>query len=235
MHNYLDYENYLSFKNGIEQLYLYWINSGADYDEIHNDLVGYFDKNKVPIITLNPNYYFDHLYPFYQLAKFRNLGICEVDVNLIGGHNCSDVRDTIPSNISRLRGSMIYILGLDEEFKSITISKISDKYFVEDGKHRLYGHLLLGKTTIKANVTEYDYDEFLSKAYIKNSFGRDLLFYGKELNGDLIDKEMKEYLVSQGVTYSIESAGNPDDKDRTTPKITNGKTVYEMLKRLMKI
>jgi hypothetical protein len=72
----------------------------------------------------------------------------EIPVEKITGCNISDVRKRIidPNNWARVIDSIGYIL--ENKCRPITVINVGADYFIHDGKHRFYAHLLLKEKTI---------------------------------------------------------------------------------------
>lgn len=126
----------------------------------HIILWKYLISEELPEIYLKENIYFEEKYPEYRHKKSKDCGVQLIDINKICGHNCSDVRERIYSTKTRVIDlipyvEMLYITKQYEECEPIHLSKIGEEYFIENGKHRFYAHILLKKDRIKAKITEY--------------------------------------------------------------------------------
>lgn len=95
----------------------------------------YFDNPKVPelccIILSNP---------YYEEIRIEKVISC----------NTSIARQKIPSNMERVINAVPYIL--ENICMPIAVIKFQEMYYIENGKHRFYAHLLLQKQTIPVSI-----------------------------------------------------------------------------------
>ena len=99
----------------------------------------YFDKPKVPELcgAILGN-------PYYE----------EISIEKIVSCNTSVARREIPSNIERVINAVPYIV--DNKCMPIAVIKFEEGYYIENGKHRFYAHLLLQKKTIPVSIRNID-------------------------------------------------------------------------------
>lgn len=101
--------------------------------------------------------------PFSYLEEFRikNFAYCnlniqspyydEININEITSANSDAILD---NNFPRVINSINYILK--NECEPISLIKFKDGYYIEDGKHRYFAHVLLGKEKIPASIQKTD-------------------------------------------------------------------------------
>ncbi|MBN3348297.1 hypothetical protein AAGC94_07845 [Clostridium sporogenes] len=172
MIEYLDINYFKTYSNELIRLiqeykassnkFIHIENRNMLVEKYNNILWRYLISKELPEIYLKENIYFEKKYPQYRNRKCKECGVQLVNINKICGHNCSDIRKKIYSTKSRVINSipyleMLYITKQYEECKPIDLSKIGEQYYIENGKHRFYAHILLKKDRIKAKVTEYYY------------------------------------------------------------------------------
>lgn len=138
---------------------------------IYNRISEEINKNGFP--NLSPSNYKNPTieYPCFVFAPSINLGIQEVPVYKIIGSNWANLPKTQAPNYPKprkVREILKGYLNINEKLKNtadnmkpIPVYKIFDEYFCDEGNHRLYVSRLLKKSTIKAEVVEFDYKNFL--------------------------------------------------------------------------
>lgn len=135
-----------------------------------------FEK-EIPEVVLQPNKELKEIYPKYELIDKTETYNEMLDLNIIIGHNVSSSRERIYSNISRVQKAVPFIIEGNK--KPIDVHKIGENYYISDGKHRFYAHILLGKNKILAEVKEYNYSDFLSNHTLVKQ-GDDYLLIGND-------------------------------------------------------
>ena len=77
-----------------------------------------------------------------------------MDISKITGCNISGAREEIVTeeNKNRVISSIKYII--ESKCRPISVIKHGDNYYIDDGKHRFYAHILLGLGTIPTSLTD---------------------------------------------------------------------------------
>ncbi|SET54178.1 hypothetical protein SAMN05443270_0425 [Lacrimispora sphenoides] len=134
-------------------------------------MIKYKDKDKFEIykddllryIKRNDNSYIEFMRkngnPFTYLEEFRIKNFAygklkiqspyydEININEITSANSDAILD---NNFPRVINSIQYILN--DECEPISLIKFKDGYYIENGKHRYFAHVLLGKEKIPASI-----------------------------------------------------------------------------------
>lgn len=182
--------NYWDFKDRIED----WAENG-DFPEI--DCHKYVDFYKK--------------FPLFQFSKITVLKNIHVPVEAIYGDNWAfqskGERGHYPS-ATKLRSLLSGYTNVSndywtKEIPPVPIHKIFDKYYLDEGNHRLYLSKLLGRDTLLSDVYEYDYAS-LAKTSKLEVFGSDRYIILKNSSIYPVDgEEAKEFqshksLLSKG-------------------------------------
>ncbi|MCM3163735.1 hypothetical protein [Metabacillus litoralis] len=157
MLNYKDHSSFSLFNKELRDLVKK--RNTLDSAQFEHQLNQLFDKD-IPEVVLTPNKELRDIYPRYELIEEPVTYNRMLNLDIIIGHNVSSSRERIYSNISRVRRAIPYIIEGDK--KAIDVHKIGEDYYISDGKHRFYAHILLGENKIYAEVKEYNYSDFLS-------------------------------------------------------------------------
>lgn len=90
----------------------------------------------------------------YDSNKLSQPYYDEISVDLIFACNVTGSRKEIitKENYARVKNSFSYIL--DDKCSPINVIKTNKGYYIENGKHRFYAHILLNKCTIPVSVRE---------------------------------------------------------------------------------
>lgn len=175
------------------------------YDNINKkEVLKFIKKAEWPRFDIEPSKEINNQYPYYCLSENYTELAMKLNVSKITGCNVSETlrnRFEMYSNRVRVENAIPYILGIEEEScKPIDVHKINDNYYINDGKHRFYAHLLLNIEEIPVIIKEYTYD--IEKSYIELISDEDIsfnLFDGK--------KHYKKHFLThsdylKGETYS---------------------------------
>lgn len=107
----------------------------------------YMDENKYEGV------YFKSTYQPSESLNLSSPNFADIPITSILSCNVSSNRKTIPSNWGRVVDAVEYILN--DECSPIAVIELNDgMYYIENGKHRFYAHLLLGKESIPASVSK---------------------------------------------------------------------------------
>lgn len=116
-------------------------------------------------------------YPLFHLASQKDLGVLDVECDKIVGGNWANLPPQLrgpypkPRKFWNLLAGFLNLTDQDKNIRNkipeISVYKIFDDYFCDEGNHRLYVSRYLGLKTIKARVVEYDYHSFLKRSYVK--------------------------------------------------------------------
>jgi len=131
---YKDEQNFINYVNELEKVIE---DKKEQYVREHGDPGIYIKEDIIP--ELNNVQCSD---PYYD----------EINIGLITGCNVSNSRKEIPSNFERVISSIRYILK--NECMPIAVIKHKDGFYIENGKHRFYAHVLLKKGTIPVSIRE---------------------------------------------------------------------------------
>lgn len=133
----------------------------ALFDKYKSDLLKCIEKNDDSYVTFMKN----NENPFNYLKKFNikstvntdPLGLPyydEIDINEITDINADAILD---DNFTRVIDSIKYILV--NQCKPLSLIKDREGYYLKDGKHRYFAHLLLGKEKIPASIRKFTKNE----------------------------------------------------------------------------
>lgn len=106
----------------------------------------YMKSHEDPKVYLKSSY--THEYDKVLSAPYYS----EISVDLISSCNTSSVRKEIPSNFERVIRAIPYILN--NECRPIGVIKHGEEYYIENGKHRFYAHILLKLKTLPVSIRE---------------------------------------------------------------------------------
>lgn len=135
----------LEFKNRVEyNQYVAKLSQAIEHDSWKE----FMDNNKYMDVYFSSTYEPD-------TKDLSSPYFAEIDINSVVSCNVSSARKEIPSNWERVVGAVRYIIT--EQCIPIAVIKLDDgKYYIENGKHRFYAHVLLGKETIPVSVREIE-------------------------------------------------------------------------------
>lgn len=127
-----------------------------EFDLYHDTLISSIENNTYTSFMRNNKYpliYIKERKTPYNLPEYYTAHYIELSIEKITGCNVSSARKEIidPDNWERVIRSIKYIIN--NECNPIKVIKHgNDNYYIEDGKHRFYAHLLLGKDTIPVSL-----------------------------------------------------------------------------------
>jgi len=169
------------------------------HKELEQKLNEWAETGDYPEIDLDKYVPFYDTFPLFMLSPCTTKEKRRIPIDKIYGDNWA-------FQSKKDRGSYPYRSKLESLFKGYTgkgnvfykgkpippvpVVKIFDKYYLEEGNHRLYICKLLNRKTILADVMEYDYKYFLENSHLESFRNIPHIVY--ENNVYMIDEKMKE-------------------------------------------
>jgi hypothetical protein len=115
---------------------------------VNNSWKEYLKSNKYMDV-----YFSSSFEPDMRMVNLSSPYYSEISINAVRSCNVSSARKIIPSDWERVVGAVDYILK--DECMPIAVIKLDNgEYYIENGKHRFYAHVLLGKEQIPVSVRE---------------------------------------------------------------------------------
>lgn len=107
----------------------------------------YMESHDDPEVHFKSSYTHD-----YCSKRLSSPYYSEISVDLVSSCNTSSARKKIPSNFKRVINSIPYILK--NECIPIEVIKHGDEFYIKNGKHRFYAHILLKRKVIPVSIRE---------------------------------------------------------------------------------
>lgn len=187
----------LEFKNKVEyNQYAAKLSQAIEHDSWKE----FMDKNK----------YMDVYFSSTYVPNIKNLSspyFNEIAVSSVLSCNVSSARKEIPSNWERVVGAVRYIL--EEQCMPIAVIKLdNNRYYIENGKHRFYAHVLLGKKNIPVSVREMAEENTPKETMLScnipfyNNDGMDIAYPEKieDFNNQYMNVENRIELIAKKAT-----------------------------------
>ena len=138
-----------------------------------------YRKKLLMAIQHEKNYPMETELPEIYVTKNREIDLgeefgepyySEIDIDFITSTNTSS-SGVVYSNYDRVIGAMKHIK--EKKCKPISVLKVGDDYYIDDGKHRFLAYTLLGEKTIPVSIREKSFSEF-EKSYNIVEYKRNL-------------------------------------------------------------
>lgn len=208
----------------------------SKYDLYVEELKEAIDKNTWKKF-MNDNEYMD---VYFSSTYVPNIGIStlsspyysEISINAIRSCNVSSARKEIPSNWERVVGAVRSIL--EGKCMPIAVIKLdNNEYYIENGKHRFYAHILLGRDKIPVSIREINNRDTSKEVMLSynvpfyNNDGMDIAYPDKV--EDFIDQYMnvesqikliaKKTTEIESLISNIKQSLDTNDKDSLRVKL----------------
>ena len=150
------------------------------YREFKEKIEGWADNDSFPEVDCHKYVDFYKKFPLFQFAKITVLKNVMVPIDDIYGDNWAfqnkNERGRYPS-ATKLRSLLSGYTKVnndywEKEIPPVPIHKIFDKYYLDEGNHRLYLSKLLGMNTLLSDVYDYDYKSLVQSSKL-DVFGTD--------------------------------------------------------------
>ena len=150
-----------------------------DYKYFEALIEKYFQTHSFPTFDTDKRIEFHKEYPLFMFApqtiKYQEM----VDISNICGDNWAfdtiEMRGSYPQYsklVSLLCGftSTNNYYYQNKQIPPIPLVKIMGSYYMEEGNHRLYLSKMMGRRTIRADVVDVNYEDFLKDSFIKQDY-----------------------------------------------------------------